>query len=538
MCKFKLSILVRSSQLIINYKKTHNCDFWDAFLENLKKELDSDDISCEAGGSFQHQYSLSFSKDKSDLSKATRQALANFLSEEECNLIIVSIAQYESERSEEKAEDASEENKVKSKIFLSDAYTKKKPPILLEKEETKQEAPNDNDIASLLDQAKKIDALKTGLLNKVKGQRHAVDEVVQGIFECEMFASHDENRKGPLATFLFTGPSGVGKTFLASQCGKLLGRKMLVVNMSEYSDNLANMKFNGEHGQAAVVTGFVRQHPDGIIVFDEIEKAHINTIHLFLQILDAATLMDHHLKKDVSFRNNIIIMTTNAGKSLYDDTTVCDLSSTPRSVILEALRTDKNPQTGEPYFPECITTRMANGHVILFNHLEPYSLMEIISGELKQQIGLFEKTSGIKVEYDIEKLSALVLYNGGGMADARTLRGLARSILVRELQEIVMQIYANDQSMIGSLQTLTLNVDINNGSEAEKLFSGEDNMYVSVFTSGQIKNNIQNLQISNTVFEAFDDSNLFKRRIRGITDYILHTDRSVLRKQKHRKISK
>ena len=336
-----------------------------------------------------------------------------------------------------------------------------------------------------------------------------------------MFSANNPNRNGPLATFLFTGPSGVGKTFLAAQCGKLLDRPMLVVDMSEYSDNLANNKFNGDHGQPAVVTGFVRSNPNGIIVFDEIEKAHINTIHLFLQILDAGRLMDHQLKKEVSFRDNIIIMTTNAGKELYEDVTVCDLSGTPRSVILDALRNDKNPQTREPFFPECITTRMANGHVILFNHLEPFSLMEIIRDEIALQISLFEQSSGVKVEYDPKMLSALVLYNGGGIADARSLRGLARNIIVSELQEIIMQLYTRHGTEVNKVKNINLCIDTDCADEVGDLFVSRDKMYVAVFAEGHNSLFSSESERQNTVFEASSDSDLFKRRIRGVTDYVI-----------------
>ena len=328
----------------------------------------------------------------------------------------------------------------------------------------------------------KIQALRDDLLSKVRGQRHAVDEVVQGIFESQMFSALNPDRKGPLATFLFTGPSGVGKTFLASLCSKVLDRKMLVVDMSEYSDNLANLKFNGEHGQPAVVTGFVRENPNGIIVFDEVEKAHINTIYLFLQILDGARMMDHHIKREVSFKDNIIIMTTNAGQSLYEDATVCDLSGVPRSVILDALRKDVNAQTRQPYFPECITTRMANGRVILFNHLEPYALLQIIQDEIALQISLFEKSSGIKVHYDPVQLAALVLYNGGGTADARSLRGLAKNIVVRELQEVVMQLLPLGAERVDALKEITITIDTRENDEINSLFSSSDRMQAVLLT--------------------------------------------------------
>ncbi len=374
---------------------------------------------------------------------------------------------------------------------------------------------------TLLQQVQRLQDLKCGLLQKIRGQRHAVDEVVQSIFECEMFSSHNKARKGPLATFLFTGPSGVGKTFLAEQCGALLDRPMLVVDMSEYSDNLANNKFNGEHGQPAVVTQFVRKNPNGIIVFDEVEKAHINTIHLFLQILDAGRLMDHKVKKEVSFRDNIIIMTTNAGKSLYEDTTVCDLSATPRNVILDALRSDVNTHTGEAFFPECITTRMANGHMILFNHLEPFALTEIVRDEIALQMRLFEESSGIKVEYDPKVLSALVLYNGGGVSDARTLRGLARGIVVRELQEVVMQLLAQDPARVQELKRITLCVDTEESEAVGSLFVNRERLYVGVFTENAADRFAAEGDRRNTTFEITADSDVFKRCLRGVVDYVL-----------------
>ena len=380
-------------------------------------------------------------------------------------------------------------------------------------------APREEPVA-LSAQARRLQELKQGLLDKIRGQRHAVDQVVQTIFESEMFSALNTERRGPLATFLFTGPSGVGKTYLANLCGKLLGRQMLVVDMSEYSDNLANLKFNGEHDQPAVVTGFVRKHPNGIIVFDEVEKAHINTIHLFLQILDDARLMDHKIKKEVSFRDTIIIMTTNAGKALYEDSTVCDLSATPRSVILQALRTDVNAHNGQPFFPECITTRMANGHVILFNHLEPYALLQIVQDEIALQMSLFEKSTGIKVTYDPVTLAALVLYHGGGVADARSLRGLARSIVVQELQEVIMQLLAKGEACVDQLKNITISLDIQENAEIRGLFTSQDRMQVVVLTDTPCAC-FTEAAGEDSEISVFADPEQLKRRIRGVADYVL-----------------
>ncbi len=519
MSLIKISILLRTPEVVWAYEKAKDSAFWEDILSKLSESLAPAKLEHKGVGSFQHHFYVEGDKAPDYYKELIKDVLVSMLPDEaQRKSVIVSVTQPEEQQPSAPEQPSTPEQAPPAAEPPQAPNEKSSEPKAMPEEPQKPAEP-----LTLSGQAEKIKALKDGLLSKIRGQRHAVDEVVQSIFECEMFAALNPKRKGPLATFLFTGPSGVGKTFLAEQCSELLGRPMLIVDMSEYSDNLANNKFNGEHGQAAVVTGFVRQNPNGIIIFDEVEKAHINTIHLFLQILDAARLMDHKVKKEVSFRDTIIIMTTNAGKALYEDATVCDLSSTPRSVILDALRTDVNTQTNEPYFPECITTRMANGHVILFNHLEPFSLMEIVRDEIALQMSLFEQSSGIKVEYDPQLLSALVLYNGGGVADARTLRGLARSILVRELQEVVMQLYAKGGAQVDALKTVTLSVDTDSdGNDAiSGLFVSRDKMRVAVFSDKAADAVVLEGERHNTVFEVQTDSDLFKRRIRGVTDYVL-----------------
>lgn len=535
----KISFLVRKPQNLWTYKEARNSDFWQDLTDALENKVAPAKPFRKSVGSMQTHFYLLHDGDTETVKTTAKKIIDSmFDGEEEKSSVIISVVTPsadeliklkeesgdklgeelvkalnsipEEENTEKELSEAVKPTKEADKSTVSDPVTK----------EEDDQPPQPEKATTMAERARKIKELKEGLLTKIKGQRHAVDEMVQSIFECEMFSSLNPNRKGPLATFLFTGPSGVGKTMLAEQCGKLLGRPMLIVDMSEYSDNLANVKFNGDHGNSAVVTGFVRKHPDGIILFDEVEKAHINTIHLFLQILDAARLMDHQIKKEVSFRDNIIIMTTNAGKQLYDDPTVCDLSATPRSVILDALRTDKNSQTGEPYFPECITTRMANGHVILFNHLEPFSLMEIVRDEIELQIGLFEESSGIKVEYDSRILSALIMYNGGGVSDARTLRGLAKNTIVKELQEIVMQVYSRDPCAVDQLKNITLHINTDSANDTEDLFESRDSMQV-VILSDTLKESSLAAACSNAHFDTVNGEDTFKRRIRGVADYVL-----------------
>ena len=535
---YKISFLLRSPSVGWEYKDKYHRNLAEELTAAMEKAMVPAKPVYRSKGSVQHHFYVA-SEQSAEQQKTMAGELLNAMIPDGDlrKMVIVSVTEpdgLELEELRQKVEiqdnpqfwemvqkNPPEEKEKPKAADMSFGAVIKKAADKVELTEQPQEPEAPEEPIPLSAQAQKIQQLRQSLLTKVRGQRHAVDEVVRSIFESEMFSALNPDRKGPLATFLFTGPSGVGKTFLASLCGKMLGRKMLVVDMSEYSDNLANLKFNGEHRQPAVVTGFARENPKGIIVFDEVEKAHINTIHLFLQILDGARLMDHEIGQEVSFRDNIIIMTTNAGKALYEDSTVCDLSATPRSVILDALRKDVNQQTQQPFFPECITTRMANGSVILFNHLEPYALLEIVRDEIALQMSLFEKSSGIKVNYDPVTLAALVLYNGGGVSDARTLRGLARSIVVRELQEIVMQLLALGTDRVDQLKEITITVDTQENSEVGGLFTSRDRMQVAVLTEHQAMCFATEDPAVHTDFSLFTEADAFKRRIRGVTDYVL-----------------
>ena len=537
---YRISFLLRSPSVSWEYKEKYKRNLPEALAESMKIIMAPAEPVRQSKGSVQHHFYVAADYSAEQHKTMAIDLLTKLIPDENLRkMVIVSVTEpdtAELNALQENADaqgnaqfwEAAKNNPVEkreraeaklSNVSFSAAIEKAADQMEPVQEPQEPEVPEEP--VPLSAQAQKIQQLRQGLLEKVRGQRHAVDEVVRSIFESEMFSALNPERKGPLATFLFTGPSGVGKTYLASLCGKMLNRKMLIVDMSEYSDNLANLKFNGEHRQPAVVTGFARENPNGIIVFDEVEKAHINTIHLFLQILDGARLMDHEIGREVSFRDNIIIMTTNAGKALYEDSTVCDLSATPRSVILDALRKDVNQQNQQPFFPECITTRMANGSVILFNHLEPYALLEIVRDEIALQMALFEKSSGIKVNYDPVTLAALVLYNGGGVSDARTLRGLARNVVVRELQEIVMQLLALGTERVDALSEINITMDTQENSEVGGLFSSRDRMQVAVLTDHKAACFANSDPSLNTDFSLFAEADAFKRRIRGVTDYVL-----------------
>lgn len=353
---------------------------------------------------------------------------------------------------------------------------------------------------NLNDEIDKIRLIKDELSKKVRGQNYAISTVTEAIFDADVFAANNEERKAPLLSFLFVGPSGVGKTYLANILGNQLKKEILTVDLSASFDYKS-------------INSFCRKNKDGIIIFDEIDKAPASIHHLFLQILDEGRL------EEISFKDNIVILTTNAGKSLYEDTTRRNLSNVSKRVILEALRTDINSVTGQPEFPECITTRFANGYVILFNHLEPYALMSIVRDEIEQQIKLFENTTGINVEYNPTEIASTVLYNSGGVSDARTLKGTAKSIIVKELYDAVAKIPAKERI---NIKNISLVVDSDNtDSKVKALFSITQPTTCLIFSDSINDSVFAGISGKNRDFICTSEVSEFKKGLQNIVDFVV-----------------
>ncbi len=286
----------------------------------------------------------------------------------------------------------------------------------------------------------RIRRMRARLLSTVYGQDHVVHGFAEGMFAAELLAASDEKRRRPRAIFVFAGPPGVGKTFLAEQAAQGLDMPFKRFDMSVYADHQSYMGLVGfeksyQHAKRGILTGFVKSHPHSILLFDEIEKAHLNTIHLFLQILDAGRLSDRYLDEDISFKDTILIFTTNAGRKLYEGDARMNGAGVPRNVVLSALESEANPQTGRPFFPETITSRMATGWILLFNHLDAHHLEKISRNELRRMGGLFEKQYGIHVKFDPLVPMSLLLQEGG-QADARTLRAQTELFFKNEVFKV------------------------------------------------------------------------------------------------------
>src|SRR6266536_949076 len=157
--------------------------------------------------------------------------------------------------------------------------------------------------------------LKSKLQSVIFGQDHAINQVVRAIKLSRSGLGHPEK---PVGSFLFSGPTGVGKTELAKQLATVLGVEFIRLDMSEYAESHTVSRLIGAppgyvgFDQGGLLTDAINKTPYSVLVLDEIEKAHPNLFNILLQVMDHATLTDNNGKK-ADFRNVILIMTTNAG---------------------------------------------------------------------------------------------------------------------------------------------------------------------------------------------------------------------------------
>ncbi|HID47032.1 MAG TPA: AAA family ATPase, partial [Chromatiaceae bacterium] len=149
----------------------------------------------------------------------------------------------------------------------------------------------------------------------VYGQDEAID-VLSSAIRMNRSGLADENK--PVGSFLFAGPTGVGKTEVTRQLARVLGLELIRFDMSEYMERHAVSRLIGAppgyvgFDQGGLLTEQITKHPHSVLLLDEIEKAHPDVFNLLLQVMDHGTLTDNNGRK-ADFRNVIIIMTTNAG---------------------------------------------------------------------------------------------------------------------------------------------------------------------------------------------------------------------------------
>lgn len=245
-----------------------------------------------------------------------------------------------------------------------------------------KEEVDENDIAAVLsrwlkipveklkaDESQKLIEMEKVLHQRVIGQDEAITKISDTI-RVHRTGISDPNK--PIGSFLFLGPTGVGKTEVAKTLADYLfndEHKMIRIDMSEYMERHAVARLIGAppgyvgYEEGGQLTEQVRKHPYSVILFDEIEKAHHDVFNLFLQILDEGTLTDSQ-GRTVSFRNCIIIMTSNLGSDLI----------LKAGELTEKVKTEINNLLFKHFRPEFLNRI---DEIIYFKSLTPSDVVKI-----------------------------------------------------------------------------------------------------------------------------------------------------------------
>ncbi|MHB8885018.1 MAG: type VI secretion system ATPase TssH [Methylovirgula sp.] len=166
------------------------------------------------------------------------------------------------------------------------------------------------------DEAASLLALGENLRKRIKGQDHAIHAIDQGMRAAKASVNNPDQ---PMGVFLFVGPSGVGKTELATAVSELLfgGERFLIsINMSEFQEKHTVSKLVGSppgyvgYGEGGLLTEAVRQRPYSVVLLDEVEKADLEVMNLFYQVFDKGTLSDGE-GRIIDFKNTVVILTSN-----------------------------------------------------------------------------------------------------------------------------------------------------------------------------------------------------------------------------------
>lgn len=228
-----------------------------------------------------------------------------------------------------------------------------------------------------VDERLQLQNLKEHLQTQIFGQDGAIDSVVAAVKRSRA-GFRDSNK--PVASFLFVGPTGVGKTELARQLATQLGVSLHRFDMSEYQEKHTVSRLIGSppgyvgYEEGGLLTDAIRKTPHAVVLLDEIEKAHRDVYNILLQVMDYATLTDNAGKK-ADFRNVILIMTSNAGAR---DIGKPLIGFGERSVNESAV----NDAVQDAFSPEF---RNRLDKIVLFGGLD----LEIVADIVRKEIALF-----------------------------------------------------------------------------------------------------------------------------------------------------
>ena len=264
----------------------------------------------------------------------------------------------------------------------------------------------------ITEEAKKLETMEAILNRRVVGQEEAVSAISRAIRRARAGISEEQK---PLGSFLFLGPTGVGKTETARALAEFLfddGRAMIRLDMSEYMERHTVSKIIGSppgyvgYEEAGQLTEKVRRRPYSVILLDEVEKAHPEVFNILLQIFEDGRLTDSKGRM-VSFKNTIIIMTSNVGSDYINKMSAIGFGTKEEINERENMREKALDSLKEMFRPEFLNRI---DEIVIFNYLKKDQIKNIVDLEMaKVEKRLQAKEISIKIS---EKAKELLLKEG------------------------------------------------------------------------------------------------------------------------------
>ena len=316
--------------------------------------------------------------------------------------------------------------------------------------------------------ARKITKAKFLNLNKylrerVIGQDEAIDVIVNALKRSQTGLSDDGR---PLGVFLFAGSSGVGKTHLARELHKYLygdEYDIVRVDCGELQHKHDNQKLIGSppgyigHDEGGQLTNQMAEHPDTVVLLDEVEKAHIDIWNTFLRVFDEGILTDNK-GRQINFRNAIIIMTTNLGnEKVVEALTGKGMGFNSRVAMVETTKVIPNRDQVVRYAMESIKSifrpEFLNriDQTVIFNHLSYENFYNIAELEMRVIEDKLSKR-GISLKFDTDVLDVLI---NTGVDSVRGARGIAK-VRREQVENLLADVLLENPCPRGTLLDLTL----------------------------------------------------------------------------------
>ena len=300
-------------------------------------------------------------------------------------------------------------------------------------------------------EAAKLLRMEEDLKEHVIGQ----DEAVTAISKALRRSRADlKDPRRPIGSFIFLGPTGVGKTFLARNLAEFMfgdPDALIQIDMSEYMEKFTSSRLIGSppgyvgYEEGGQLSEAVRRRPYSVVLFDEIEKAHPDVMHLLLQILEEGTVTDS-LGRKVDFRNTIIIMTSNVGAELIKKQTALGFGAMENeSADYEGMKVKILDQSKKVFKPEFLN-RLDD--LIVFHMLEKNDLVKIVDLEISKVIDRL-KSREISVKIDNKAKDFLIEDGYDPEYGARPMRRSVEKHLEDPLAEHLLRGDVKDGDFVG-----------------------------------------------------------------------------------------